>query len=351
MSLSSNAVLQTPHGAKRASDLKMGDHIFNSGGQINNVLSIVNEGFKPCYRVKFSDSTYVDTDLSQKFKVRIYTATIEGIRKEFFKLLSLEDIIKREFKMPSGAFKHVNVMNSAVIYPEKSVYIHPYILGILLGDGHLKGSSPYFSLCNSETEILSFIEDKLPKNIELSLKQYPGCWRVSLIEPSVHKQNKMKDAIKQLGLDVKGDKKFLPDIYKYNSVENRIELLKGLMDSDGHAQLIDGTARFYTSNEKLATDVIELVNSLGGIVYKYESKRGDKVKPATEFTLVLRLNFNPFKLSTKNKNWRPMKRTRINKTIISASYIGEKEVISFNINGGDNSFLADNFIVVSGDAQ
>ena len=66
--------------------------------------------------------------------------------------------------------------------------------------------------------------------------------------------------------------KFIPDIYKYSSIENRLSILQGLMDTDGHCMLskngsFTGT-EFSTISEKLCDDVCEIVQTLGGIARK-----------------------------------------------------------------------------------
>lgn len=59
-------------------------------------------------------------------------------------------------------------------------------------------------------------------NIKYSFKK-PKRWK-----------NTAKNSIYELGLEgTKALTKFIPDIYKYSSVENRIALLQGLMDTDG----------------------------------------------------------------------------------------------------------------------
>ena len=55
--------------------------------------------------------------------------------------------------------------------------------------------------------------------------------------------------IKRLGLNIQGNKKFIPDEYKIDSIENRIELLRGLMDSDGFISKTRNRIHFYTNSE------------------------------------------------------------------------------------------------------
>lgn len=76
-------------------------------------------------------------------------------------------------------------------------------------------------------------------------------------------KNEILDEIRKLKLNVKSQYKFIPEKYKYTSPENRIELLRGLMDTDG--SICDKRAiEFSSMSRQLAKDVIWLVQSLGG---------------------------------------------------------------------------------------
>lgn len=61
--------------------------------------------------------------------------------------------------------------------------------------------------------------------------------------------------------DKKSHTKFIPGIYKYNSRHSRIELLRGLLDTDGHID--HGNPVFTSVSERLIDDVIEVSRSLG----------------------------------------------------------------------------------------
>src|SRR5687767_10714491 len=71
-------------------------------------------------------------------------------------------------------------------------------------------------------------------------------------------------ALRGLGLwNVRSEAKFIPRVYLDASREARLDLLRGLMDTDGWVERW-GSARFCSTSEQLARDVVELVRSLGG---------------------------------------------------------------------------------------
>ncbi|MCL4316315.1 MAG: AAA family ATPase [Gammaproteobacteria bacterium] len=76
--------------------------------------------------------------------------------------------------------------------------------------------------------------------------------------------NAIKEALHGLGLwDVLSEEKFIPGAYLGASRSVRLDVLRGLIDTDGWVERW-GSVRFGTSSERLARDVAELVRSLGG---------------------------------------------------------------------------------------
>lgn len=93
---------------------------------------------------------------------------------------------------------------------------------------------------------------------------------VSYIPYQVNKLNskynysipELKEEIKKLNLNCKSEHKFIPPEYLRGSVDQRMEILKGLMDTDGYCGK-DGYIEYSTSSEQLSKDVVDLCRSLG----------------------------------------------------------------------------------------
>ena len=109
--------------------------------------------------------------------------------------------------------------------------------------------------------------------------------------------------------------KHVPIAYLRGSIEQRLDLLRGLMDTDGYWNPGRSQAVFTTINERLAAAVADLVCGLGARAYTYsepyESKRGTRTKYMVIFTPVA---FNPFSLPRKANTChvpnRPLKAAR-----------------------------------------
>jgi hypothetical protein len=101
--------------------------------------------------------------------------------------------------------------------------IEPYLMGLTLGDGHIGGGLVEFGVHKNDFEELFKYYDIKEK------KKYSK--RPNIRTCSIN----LKVGIEFLGLqEKKSNNKFIPYIYKYSSIDNRVALLQGLMDTDGH---------------------------------------------------------------------------------------------------------------------
>jgi hypothetical protein len=93
------------------------------------------------------------------------------------------------------------------------------------------------------------------------------------------------------------------------------------MDTDGSA--LNNRANYHTTSKKLAEDVVELVQSLGGIakVNTYERKKENK---PTEFRVNIKTSFSPFYLTSKINNYKPVRSNNIQRHIKSVEYVGKR---------------------------
>jgi intein/homing endonuclease len=72
-----------------------------------------------------------------------------------------------------------------------------------------------------------------------------------------------------LGLfGLKSHMKFIPEVYKFGSKEQRLELMRGLIDTDGYVNFKKSEVLYYSTSEKLVDDVVELARSLGCLARK-----------------------------------------------------------------------------------
>ncbi len=162
------------------------------------------------------------------------------------------------------------VFSPAVNFAEKKFKIKPYHLGMIIGD-----ASTFDSIVvhNTDKEVIKEIY-KLAKEFNLHITKnglsYALCGDIIKRRAGF---NPLLNEIKALGLFKKNShKKFIPKPYLLGSIKQRLELLAGLLDTDGH-RCSNSTFEFVTSSTQLATDVYNLCKSLGFGTTKKEKEK------------------------------------------------------------------------------
>lgn len=136
----------------------------------------------------------------------------------------------------------------AAQFPARALSVDPYVLGAWLGDG--TASNGGFTSIDSpiweEIEQAGYKVTHHPRHTQS------------------HRINNLVPSLRDLGVL---NNKHIPDDYQHASVDQRLALLQGLMDTDGSVNKVSGTCEFYASNEAFARQVRSLVASLGMIAH------------------------------------------------------------------------------------
>lgn len=174
--------------------------------------------------------------------------------------------------------------------------IEPYILGAILGDGCITKSVTAVNSVQFTT-----MDDEIVQRFMSAGYDMGHYWRKSGNKAKsymIYDRN-LVDALKMLGLDgCDSADKFIPRQYKYAPVEERKQLVRGLMDTDGY---VDGRGHmsYSTTSSRLAEDVAFVIRSLGGMatVKKnsagYRDKRGSFIKCKDCYDVYFRTRMNP----------------------------------------------------------
>ena len=233
----------TTAGWKTMAELTLGDYVYDRHGSPVLVLggSEVHEG-RDCYRVTFKNGDSVVTDGSHRWKAVSWTARAAGEKvvttKEMFDAGVNTSAQGPRWRLPRG-----NGYDGV----EASLPIDPYLLGLWLGDGATKAG--YIHTHVSEYPILS-------KGFENTLAK-PGAGTRATVARWLPKG--LRSKLRLAGLL---GNKHIPEVYRFSSREQRLELLAGLIDSDGWVGE-NGSTTFVQGKESLAREVMELAQSLG----------------------------------------------------------------------------------------
>lgn len=134
---------------------------------------------------------------------------------------------------------------SPVEYPEAELPIHPYVLGVWLGDG----TSAHATVTQGGQDY-DFIRTEIELCGHLTMdRSTAGTFGVQDAQEHLHALGVVRS-------------KHIPEMYRTASVAQRLALLQGLIDTDGHVAP-DGQVEFCSVNEELARHTLQLVRSLG----------------------------------------------------------------------------------------
>lgn len=131
--------------------------------------------------------------------------------------------------------------------------------------------------------------------------------------------------------------------YLIDSIENRKELLTGLMDSNGYIAKENNKPCYPTFSKKFAEDVCMLVQSLGGLATVNESSIGENIV----YHVYIQINFCPFKEQSKIEKYKNDKSNDedLIKSIKSVKLIKKADAMCIKVDSPDESYLTNNYIV------
>lgn len=350
-----NSLIATPYGFVKMGTLKVGDELFGRDGNVYQVEAIYEHGMKELYRVTFSDGVSTLAGMEHLWNVR---DTNRRRRNRGWVIKTTEELIaagiteklspSRQKSNRSAVLKWEIPMCDPVMYSHKDFFIHPYIMGVLIGDGNVCNGRVVFSNPDFDGDIHKKVSSLLPDSMQMVRECFASCPRYAIVNSDNKHENRFLSVIKKMRLNIKSIDKFIPLEYLRGDVEQRIELLRGLMDTDG--SITSGRLRmtYHSMSYRLCEDIAELVRSLGGqaIIRKY-----DRGKKGIEYQVNVRLKINPF--STHRK----AKRYKINKSNYCSRYIQsiEFECVDLcrciKVSAPDALYLTDDYIVTHNTLQ
>lgn len=255
----------TMDGLKKISDVVVGDYVFDHEGRMTKVLGVFPQGSKQVYRFHFDDNTTLDCCAEHVW-------TTKGPKERWhdgdWKQSTTEQIIAHVGLEPKNAkSRYVIPLTKPVQWLERELPLDPYLLGALLGDGGMTGQTVSFTTWDEE--ILQHVMTALPKGSCLKTNtNRPGQYWISgeyynTGEGRVS-SNLIVPILATLGLQGKDSyTKFIPTIYLLASIEQRQNLLQGLLDTDGTVDKKGLSAEYTTCSPTLANGVQFLLQSLG----------------------------------------------------------------------------------------
>jgi exodeoxyribonuclease V len=331
-----DCLVQTPSGPRPIGSLRSGDPVFGRSGFPVPVLGVFPQGIKQAFRVTFRDGT--STEAGAEHLWRVYGGS-HG-RKE--RTLSTAQLLRAGLQFPSGDNKFYVPLANPVEYDRAVLPLSPYLLGLLLGDGTSLGhSTPTLVMPDAEEDTLRQIQLELPAGMQIRRGDYSNrCVHYRLVDPTAHNVNRLGSIFRCLGLGLKSPERFLPTLYLQGSINQRLDLLRGLMDTDGTCP--NNRTSFSTHSPRLAQGVMTLVQSLGGTAILSSHDRGTR---GVDIRVNVKTVQCPFLLTRKATAWHPSWKNPPSRAIISIEPSRQVEQVCISVGALDGLYLTDNFIV------
>lgn len=292
--------IPTPSGWTTMGDLRTGDVVYGSNGPVcvSEAKPVSTE--HDCYRVHFSDGTSVVASAGH-----LWASRRVGWPKKYDRVRTTEEMLDGyRYSVPAAPIQD---------RPDVDLPVPPYLLGSWLGDG-----------TRGKCEI-TVAEDDLPAlqaalaadGVETHPRRYARAdggvpaVNLSFSARTGYQSSGRPEVAKRLAALPCYRDKHVPHEFLGGSAAQRLALLQGLMDSDGHVRR-DGWCSFVNTNRDLAEAVVVLVRSLGqvtsGVTVVEDARYMGGVKFIVGFAP--RLGVVPFRLPRKaervrssNRDW------------------------------------------------
>jgi len=287
--LADDTPVWTPAGWKMHGDLQVGDFVYHPSGRPVRVIAVSEKG-PADMRVETTDGAVLYCHERHEWTVRKRN---NGTERPYVTLETAElaavPLAEGPAGMRGGRYIYQLPARSPCLAPDADLPIHPYFLGAWLGDGtasrpritHSAADQPYIDRLVALGYPISTVNVHTTTGVHTTSFAVGGKGRGN--------GSNLLYALRALGVL---NNKHIPVAYLTASVDQRLQLLAGLIDSDGTR---DSTGRYTvtTASAKLAADIATLVRSLGwraGITEVAPCKSSSGIQGTRPYFMVA---FNP----------------------------------------------------------
>lgn len=241
----------TPSGWKNHGDLVVGDKVVAPSGKFVKVLA-VHPKHHTTHVVEFTNGEKIECHENHEW-------VVYDRRKKCFKLLETKEMIgkvdKGEPNKRGHRYMYLLPNKAPLDCADKDLPVAPYSLGAWLGDG--TNTKPLMSNDQKDIAIIErMVEDGysisssyIQKETGVLYNHFDG----------------LRTHLQKIGMcySRKTVEKFIPQEYLTASLRQRLELLAGLIDTDGCLIKKERRYQFSTTSEKLKDGFVSLISTFG----------------------------------------------------------------------------------------
>ena len=240
---------------KNVEDIVVGDILMGDNSKPRNVISITT-GIEMMYFIK--QNRAINYRVNESHILSVKKSRVEGLgnKNDIIDIPVLEYIQKsNKWKSSHKGYK------VSIEFNEQELPFDPYFLGLWLGDGKTDG----IQIFNTDIEIVHFLRKYAKERNEVLVETYPkdrcAYFRISGGRTQKARNNSLQALFREHGLL---GNKHIPHEFINNSRKNRLKLLAGIIDSDGHCNKGNGdTFEITLTKKELAEQIKYLADTLG----------------------------------------------------------------------------------------
>ena len=238
---------------KPIKDIRVGDRVVVEGGKVMNVVKTTS-GSTDMYRVKQKWSKDYIVSRNHRLYLHKYvynrkdgTAKREPVVMTPVEYMSMSKFAKQHtFSVKSSGIESID---------SDKITIHPYLLGLWLGDGR-KGEFTITVNKEKDPEIIEYLGYMSQMyNIPFEVKASETCKKVVYFKFKGINSELVKIGVK--------DNKHIPLFYRNSSIETRLQLIAGLIDSDGYVDRKKKSVELCMKDRGIIEDVRFMALSCG----------------------------------------------------------------------------------------
>lgn len=237
---------------KLVEKIQVGDKLMGIDGTYRTVLSLTR-GSGQLYKVIHKTGGWESYEVNKN-----HTLSLKYCKNDKYSKWRKGEVVNISVKdflnLKTDDKRHMCVYRTDVKYKKKQVKIDPYLLGLWLGDGKKHSTT----ICNIDSEVIDFIH-KQANSTGLRVSLY-GINYSLVSDKSISKENSFLKALQSYRL-IKN--KHIPTDYLFNDRQTRLNVLAGLIDTDGNLHKSGNAYEITQVNKKLSFQIQKLALELG----------------------------------------------------------------------------------------
>lgn len=320
----------TDKGWKTMGSLCKSDKVFDKEGKLVNILNISKVKNKKCLKIIFDNNEEIVSDFEHRWLV--YT---KNGNKKKERVMTTQEIKDYNDSITRHSYNILKIENAKPLNNKNiKLPIDPYVLGVWLGDGH----SIDAKITQANKKVWEEIKKRgydIGDDVSQGGAGLASTRTIFNLQKELRKNNLIKN-------------KHVPDIYLLSSYEQRLDLLRGLMDSDGTFNKKRNRFSISTTKKCQVEFSTKIISSLGikTTTLKYfKNINGKKIQCYNvEFKTD---SFNPFLIRNQDLNLKTEKDKHTFRAIKNVEEIDSVPTICIEVDSPSSTFLIGHSLLVT----